>query len=600
MKYFSLYFIIGTMNKRVVFFKKEPTSSPFNHPYTYYVTLSADTIQLKVSKKDAVVKIEGDEIKAIDGGEILLATLIAKCKKNEWEEISQQKENDHKPRARFLIELIQKSTVDDYLSKYDEIKEREKDKGKEINDREQIILQERKLKNEADKIKDRQTIFVLPLQKNEGLKVRIESIAKEVNENLNLLLKAPYNDRPHLLFSFALDFEKQGDDIERGKKKTLLDDLVRQLMMHINEGLLHKANHLGSLHKEGPILLEGPTGAGKTMFAKLFYEEHFKSKEGKGDFIHENVSGIPEGMVEPRVRGTVEGVATDVRATAGCFEKAHNGVLFLDEFQNAKKWLQTQLLDIMEADSNGVKISRVGAEQKEKYKEYCNMELNVKTFIAVNERIEDLKKESRVREDLYYRIRQTVKFPSLKELLGEEEQNMRDALSPEHFLWKLIYIYRWDKPSIIDVDKLNKPFPDLPKELIESLLKESWNGNFREFKTRILDILWEYDNSPEPDYERYIRAPSAQEAADSTEEKRTTNVSEKKEKNSLLSVVEEVLKKSNYNYKETCKKLKERGYRLGSEPSLRKFIRDNFKDFSSEIIENQKVKRTSTPPASSL
>ena len=433
-----------------------------------------------------------------------------------------------------------------------------------------------------------QTIFVLPFIEKEDYAPYqrfIENTEVGINNELNKF--RPDEDGMLLnCFSFAIESNNSNE-----KMINPLDKLVDKLLLNLNKGTFDKLKP--HLQKEGPVLLEGPTGVGKTMFANLFAKNY---KEGK--FYSENLSGIPPEHLESRIRGIEKEAFTGVKEQEGFFEKANNGVLFLDEFHSVKRWAQTQLLTIVDPLSNKATVPRLGKERTDEksakgakggeVKEDAKKVFNVKEFFAVNESVEYLLKKNRLRKDLRYRIRQIVPLPSLKEILNEKAIKERGGLTPKDYIWKLIYIYRWKHPLQVKEDNIGKilfkAFPYFGKQqelLIESFLKRDWEGNFREFEIVIADILWEIDHKDDADLTQFIKV---QEFQNNNNDVSSKNAPKEMNNINIVQIIEDALKKNNYNYKQTYEDLQDRGFGfgIGSAPTLRKKLKEHYKDFSEE------------------
>src|SRR5918994_3694997 len=95
-----------------------------------------------------------------------------------------------------------------------------------------------------------------------------------------------------------------------------------------------------------PLLLEGETGTGKGLLARVI---HRASPRRDGPFVDVNCAAIPETMLEAELFGFERGAFTDARhAKAGLFQAAHGGTLFLDELGLLPGLLQGKLLTVLE------------------------------------------------------------------------------------------------------------------------------------------------------------------------------------------------------------------------------------------------------------
>src|SRR5690606_101716 len=115
------------------------------------------------------------------------------------------------------------------------------------------------------------------------------------------------------------------------------------------------------------------------------------------------------------------------------FEEAKEQVLLLDELQNASSEAQTQMLDLLNATSNDVTVSRLGSHSPETF--------NVKVILALNEPLEKLLEEGRIRHDLLHRVRSIVRLPTFKDRISALVENERGQKTS--FLKTLLKIYRY-------------------------------------------------------------------------------------------------------------------------------------------------------------
>ena len=87
-------------------------------------------------------------------------------------------------------------------------------------------------------------------------------------------------------------------------------------------------------------------------------------------------------------------------AKPGLIESAHTGTLFLDEITTLTPNLQSKLLRALQEHS----VQRLGARSVRK--------IDFRLICATNEDLEEIVRQGRFREDLYYRINVVADFCS--------------------------------------------------------------------------------------------------------------------------------------------------------------------------------------------
>ncbi len=243
--------------------------------------------------------------------------------------------------------------------------------------------------------------------------------------------------------------------------------------------------HEAYISRPGPVLFEGSTGSGKSHAARSYAQRNGKK------FFKVNVSSVQESFIETRLRGYLKGYHSMAKEDSpGWLESAKDGVLLLDEFQSAPLHVQTQLLDIIDATSNRVRVARMGGEGDEQ-------SFDVKLILAVNKPIKELLKSGQFREDLYYRMRSVVHFPSLNSLLSESSQSYSSAKQPSQFVLTLLRVLRWKFSPLIKreagLDSTCELFLRYDDDAVDLLVRNEWNGNFREFETVVADLYSNLD-----------------------------------------------------------------------------------------------------------
>lgn len=152
------------------------------------------------------------------------------------------------------------------------------------------------------------------------------------------------------------------------------------------------------------ILLEGETGSGKELFARIIHLNSCRKK-----FVAINCGAFPSDIIESELFGHVKGSFTGASSDRkGKFEEADGGTIFLDEIGDLEPRAQVKLLRVLELGE----LQRVGSE--------IPVKVNVKVIAATYKNLEKMVKEGTFREDLYYRINMCpLWIPPLRERRDE-------------------------------------------------------------------------------------------------------------------------------------------------------------------------------------
>jgi DNA-binding NtrC family response regulator len=153
---------------------------------------------------------------------------------------------------------------------------------------------------------------------------------------------------------------------------------------------------------DATVLLLGESGTGKELIANII---HYQSTRKNKPFIKVNCAAIPENLIESELFGHEKGAFTGaIKKKAGKFELANGGTLFLDEIADLSLPSQVKLLRVVQERQ----FERVGGTET-----IC---VDVRLIAATNKNLEEEVKQSRFREDLYYRINVIpITLPPLRE-----------------------------------------------------------------------------------------------------------------------------------------------------------------------------------------
>ncbi len=141
------------------------------------------------------------------------------------------------------------------------------------------------------------------------------------------------------------------------------------------------------------VLVSGPTGAGKELFARRI---HRLSRRSSGPFVPINCASIPEGSLESELFGVEGGNGGGDNYREGFIEKARGGTLFLDEIADLPMAIQPKLLNVLEEEQ----VLPFGGTR--------TLPVNVRLVAATNQNPLELMSVGKLREDLYYRLAEVV------------------------------------------------------------------------------------------------------------------------------------------------------------------------------------------------
>ena len=200
------------------------------------------------------------------------------------------------------------------------------------------------------------------------------------------------------------------------------------------------------------VFINGPTGTGKEVVANYIHE---KSTRKEQSFVAVNCAAIPENMLEAMLFGHEKGSFTGAsQANKGIFRAADGGTLLLDEISEMPLSLQAKLLRVLQEK----KVTPVGGTR--------DIDIDVRIIATTNRNMSSEVRESRFREDLYYRLNV---FPIKTMNLEERKEDIIPitvAIIMKHL-------------------KSGQNIPFLTKDAKNTLMKYNWPGNVRELENVI-------------------------------------------------------------------------------------------------------------------
>ncbi len=219
--------------------------------------------------------------------------------------------------------------------------------------------------------------------------------------------------------------------------------------------LFEKVDQVAS--RDTTVLVTGESGTGKELIARQIHERSERASEA---FIAINCAAIPETLIESELFGHEKGAFTSaVEKRIGHFELADGGTLFLDEIGELSMPVQVKMLRFLQEQE----FYRVGQSTP--------IRVDVRVIAATNKNLEELIKEKKFRQDLFYRINViNLQIPPLRDRFED--------IGPmaQHFVKKLGAQY----------GERNVTFTP---EAMDVLRDYQWPGNVRELENVIESIL---------------------------------------------------------------------------------------------------------------
>src|SRR5688500_539482 len=150
------------------------------------------------------------------------------------------------------------------------------------------------------------------------------------------------------------------------------------------------------------VLILGPTGSGKELVARMIHE---LSRRGQERFQAVNCAALPDTLFESEIFGYEKGAFTGAHdRKPGRLELANGGTLFLDEIGDLSLVAQAKLLRVLEDR----RFERLGGQKP--------VHVDFRLISATNRPLDLFVRDSRFREDLYYRVNAfAIRLPSLRE-----------------------------------------------------------------------------------------------------------------------------------------------------------------------------------------
>jgi transcriptional regulator with GAF, ATPase, and Fis domain len=217
--------------------------------------------------------------------------------------------------------------------------------------------------------------------------------------------------------------------------------------------VLEMARKVCATPNPSAVLIRGESGTGKELIARILHENSPRSAK---PFVKVHCAALSAGLLESELFGHVKGAFTGAhKDKLGRFEMANGGTIFLDEIGDINLETQTKLLRVLQEKI----FERVGSSEP--------IQVDVRVIAATHQNLDNLIRQGRFRDDLYYRLNVIdLTMPTLR----QRREDIPELAS--HFL----QIY---------AQKCAKPVPHLDDDALAILKGYHWPGNIRELENVI-------------------------------------------------------------------------------------------------------------------
>ena len=196
------------------------------------------------------------------------------------------------------------------------------------------------------------------------------------------------------------------------------------------------------------VLINGESGTGKELLARAI---HRASARNQQPFVAINCSAMAENLLESELFGHEKGAFTGAtRNHKGLFQSAEGGTLLLDEIGDMPMRLQVKLLRVLQENQ----VRPVGSTEA--------IQVDVRVISATHRDLQEMMREGKFREDLYYRLNVVnIGLPTL------DDRREDIPLLVSHFLQEIAKEAGQER-------KVYAP------EAVELLVTAEWPGNVRQ------------------------------------------------------------------------------------------------------------------------
>lgn len=287
-----------------------------------------------------------------------------------------------------------------------------------------------------------------------------DSQLQEYVEKLPVLSEAEVRYLTEMIEMVVAEILLAYSNLWNAKKE--VDELKTELMSRYEfEKMVGKSHEMQKLYSlierikdsTAIVLIHGENGTGKELIARAL---HYNSKRRRGKFVDLNCGAFNENLLESELFGHVKGAFTGaIRDKKGLFDVANDGTIFLDEIGDMPLAMQVKLLRVLQEGT----YRSVGATETK--------QTSARVLAATNQDLEELIRNGKFREDLYYRLNViSLQVPPLR------ERSEDIPLLVDHFLKQFS-------------EQMHTQVKEPDKQCLHKLLSYDWPGNVRELENEI-------------------------------------------------------------------------------------------------------------------
>ena len=202
-----------------------------------------------------------------------------------------------------------------------------------------------------------------------------------------------------------------------------------------------------------PVLITGESGTGKDLVAESIWKV---STRWEKPFVVINCAAIPETLLEAELFGYEKGAFTGANnSRIGKFEEADGGIIFLDEIGDMSLSLQSKVLRVLQNKT----FNKLGDNRE--------IAVDIRIIAATNKDLEEMVREGKFREDLYFRINVVkIHLPALSER-KEDIPLLVECFSRRYS------------------SQVGREILGTTSRVLDMLMEYDWPGNIRELENTI-------------------------------------------------------------------------------------------------------------------